>query len=139
MCFVRSLTQFQHSHGSSNKDWKPAYTNDFDRSVNKVKTVKIHKSIKIHDCRSRSVCSPPSWNELCWWTTNKSITVILLLRKTKFSVQWDKNASLFTRLWLLHEWEQEPKYMCVSELGPRAGVVVNHARKYRFTYTGLSY
>lgn len=25
----------------------PVYTNDFDRGVNKVKTVKIHKSIKI--------------------------------------------------------------------------------------------
>lgn len=38
----------------------PVYTNCFDRrlfSVNKVKTVKIHKSIKTHDCRSRSMCS----------------------------------------------------------------------------------
>lgn len=79
MCFVRSLIQFQYRFIVVNpnqirliamvavtKTGNPVYTNDFDKrlfSVNKVKTVKIHKSIKIHHCRSRSVCSPPSWDE----------------------------------------------------------------------------
>lgn len=70
MCFVHSLIQFQYRIIDLNpkqirliamvavtKIGNPVYTNDFDRSVNKMKTVKIHKTIKIHDCRSRSVCS----------------------------------------------------------------------------------
>lgn len=76
MCFVRSLIQFQYriidvnpnqirlkAMVAETKTGNPVYTNDFDRglfSVNKVKTVKIHKSTKIPDCRSRNLCSPPS-------------------------------------------------------------------------------
>lgn len=96
----------------------PVNTDDFERSVNKMKTVKIQKSIK-------------------YTIVDLAVSVVLFflfsffLKTSCFSVQWDKNTSLFTRLWLVHEWEQEPRFMCVSEWGPHAGVVVNHARKYQ--------
>ncbi|XP_062603950.1 tripartite motif-containing protein 55-like [Saccostrea cucullata] len=116
------------------------YTDISDRTVNIVKNKKIENVIKLQNWTPRGVCSTSSGDLLVTMCSHddKHSKIIRYSGSTeKQTIQYDDHRKPLFSIYTCIT-ENRNLDICVSDNGIRAIVVVNHAGRLRFRYTGHS-